>query len=583
MTLLDALYPSEVLYPSESLYPADGFDHPQIAVIQEPPPDHLAVTVKDPATGQTVARWAEDEISLSNILSGIHKSGEMPGGHKELTGILSRDPRIDWPDLEVYNEVVLSQAGGENVWEGRLDKAPEVDGQRMAIEPAAVGHSRALEDRKGIIGPGFIDCDLSKWGGPSTQRQVDTQTIFNRVEDGTVGAGGQEAGEVTPGISMSWPQLLEGEDYAQTWYNSGGVPIGKLRFDIAFIGGIGENWVFQPFLSLDDLGLASYDAGPVFVSTNASNQGVAATGIRKYALLEGRYTGIAEGSFKSLMQWRTPKVLGNSGLTPQGEWPEIGFTAKQMLQYAIPLYTYLQATDESIEDDGYVIPQAWFSEPGEMATVVKELTKYGLLDWFVLNGKLFELRKPGSYGRKWQAYAGPSELQEAGIDGTRLWRTIIVRWQDVDGSSKTAGPLGSGTTVESAGLEITDPNHPAVMAGIAREDILDLQGISERKFAIEVGERWLKEANETSHSGQATLRGYVLDDKGIFRPVAQVMPGDQIRFSDAGSGGTGYRKIVQVDYDHDQRSCQVTLDAPKESIQALLERYRAQLSAMGIQ
>jgi hypothetical protein len=72
-----------------------------------------------------------------------------------------------------------------------------------------------------------------------------------------------------------------------------------------------------------------------------------------------------------------------------------------------------------------------------------------------------------------------------------------------------------------------------------------------------------------------------MDDKTVMRPVAQVQPGDLICFPDSGTD-TSYRKIVQTDYNHETRTCQVTLDAPKESEQALLERYRATLTSRGI-
>jgi hypothetical protein len=198
----------------------------------------------------------------------------------------------------------------------------------------------------------------------------------------------------------------------------------------------------------------------------------------------------------------------------------------------------------------------------------------------VLYGKLFEYRVPGTYGRKWQAYAGPSELKEAGFDASRCWRSIMGRWQDVDGSTRTVGPPGSGADVEAAGLEITDPDHPAVKAGFAREDLLDLKGVCTAARAQEACERWLVDANELSRSGSAVLSGYIMDDKGIFRPAAQVMPGDHVRFPDAAD--TSYRKIVASDYEHESTGCQVALDAPKESTEALLERYQADLISLGL-
>ena len=79
---------------------------------------------------------------------------------------------------------------------------------------------------------------------------------------------------------------------------------------------------------------------------------------------------------------------------------------------------------------------------------------------------------------------------------------------------------------------ITDPQHPAVLAGRTRRDTLDI-GLADAATAIAVGKRFLEEANLLDRSGSATLKGYVLDIYNNLRPVAQVKSGDWISFVDA--------------------------------------------------
>jgi hypothetical protein len=564
--------------------PPDG----RVAVTREFPPDKIAWRVADPKTGTTIARWAEDESKAENVISGITKSGEMSGGHKEAGGLLPRDPRVDYPDLATYLDVLLEEPGGEIVWGGRLNQKPESDGERMVIEPKAVGHQAALEDRNGLIGPGFIDCDLTKWGNPPNPRVADLGAAYKLNEGST---------ELRPGTSgssalvLAFSRLANGfppTGVVEAWYDSQGVEIGEVLCEVANYdegaGGSGKMaapWSVNLQVSDDDQA-STVDVTPSLLAATPKLDSVVSTGSRKYAfvqmLLAMAFT--ADGDWRA--EFAHLPVLGRHGLALQGEWPNVGFTAKQMLEYAIPLYTYLRVEPDAIEDGEYLISQAWFSEPGSMAAVVKELTKYELLDWFVMEDKVFQVRFPGTYGRRWQAYAGPSELKEAGEDGSRSWAEILVRYQDVDGSTRTVGPPGSGANVESETLKIIDPDHPAVKAGIPREDLLDLRGISTSERALEAGERWLQDANELSHAGEATLTSYLMDDKAVFRPVAQVQPGDWIRFPDAGSSGTDYRKIVVASYDHDSRTCNVNLDAPSEAIQALLERFQADLTPLAL-
>lgn len=556
----------------------------RIAVTQEYPPDKLAWRI-DPPQGAP-SRWAADEPLAENVIDEIRLVDEMPGGDKEATGVLARNPRTPWPDLAPFSDVSVYGPGVEEVGSFRLDKAPESDGDHMAITPAAVGWQAALEDNKAVLGLGFIDRVLSKWGEIPTQRRINLKdaginpSAFSSSVDPF--GSGSEANEPA-GISFTADSLKTGiEERGELVYGGGGVDIGEVLYDLrARSSGDDADWFNRLDLSRD--GIDTDVAGTDHNALTALQRSVKATaeGLR-YAFLTTAYMGGVEADpyGPEIFRWQSIAVLADHGLFPRGEWPDIGFTAKQMLGYSIPLHTPLRVTDESLEDDGFIIPQAWFSDPGSMAQVVQELTKYGLLDWFVRGERLFQLRFPGSYGRRWQAYAGPSELQEVGLDAARLWREIVVIYQDVDGSTRTVGPPGSGADVEDAALEITDPDHPAVRAGLTRNEGLALRGISTPARAREAGERWLEDGNQLSRSGSCVLGGYVMDDRGIFRPVSQVRSGDYIRFPDAAD--RSYRKITSRSYDHPSRRSSCSLDGPPEGIQALLERYQAALMPLGL-
>lgn len=555
----------------------------RVAVAHEYPPDKLAWRI-DPPKG-TPSRWAADEPLAENVCEDIQLSEEMPGGEKEATCNLARNPRTPWPDLAQFSNVKVYGPGGEVVWEGRLDKSPESDGDRMAIKPAAVGWKQALEDDNSVIGPGYIDSDLGKWGEPSIQRRLDLGDINYPISASAsvapLGGSSAESGLV---FDFSGVQRVEGENPgAELSYYGGGVDLGALLCD--FTGDGTTTWAEIPALSSDDV-WGSYDGPTNLNGASATQHEVAATTAgRKYAFVQAFYTGSYVGPMTNKHYYTNVKVLGRHPLTLQGTWPNVGYTASQMLRHAIPTYTCLRADAEDVEDTNYIIEQAWFSEPGSILEVVQELTKYELLDWFV-RGKRFFLKRPGTYGRRWQAYAGPSGLEEQGEDGSRLWKEITVRGQDVTGRTFTVGPPGSGATVEDARLEITDPDHPAVRAAEAygpnftRKDLLDLGGISTPTRAREAGERWLREANLLSRSGSCSLTGYVMDDKGAFWPVSAVRAGDMIRFPDAGD--TSYRKVVSRSYSHSNRTASLSLDAPAQGITALLERMQASIKRLQI-
>ena len=584
ISLEPAAAPASASAPAP-LVESDTPEYVRIAVRQEYPPDKLAVRI-DPPNGAP-SRWAADEHLTENVIADLRLVDEMPGGDKEMTGVLARDPRTSWPDLAPYSDVTVYGPGGEVVWQGRLDKAPESDGEHMAISPAAVGGQAALDDDKAMIGPAFIDTDLSKWGEPSTERRK--KLVEANVQlAATTATGWQGAGEDLPGILFDFSAVTSDSGTVQAgevWNDAGGDLIGRILYFYktlkAYDSSTSSQWLDAALLASDDSASGPFTEGENHhQSTNSSPPAEVASSAKRYAVLKSRHlTGASGSQMNALHGWLAPKLIGDHELPLQGTWPNVGYTVSPMLAHAIPLYTSLTADPEDLEDLGYIIQQAWFSDPGPMSQVVQELTKYELLDWFV-RGSRFYLKQPGTYGRRWQAYAGPSGLQEQGLDASRLWREILVTYQDVDGSTRTVGPPGSGAMVEDPGLEITDPDHPAVRAGITRRDRLDLRGISTPARAIEAGEIWLREANQLSRSGSATLSDYAMDDRGIFRPVSQLRAGDLIRFPDAAD--TSYRKVVRRAHEDVTKTVAADLDAPPDGLQALLERMQAAIQTLAL-
>ncbi len=563
----------------------------RIAVAREYPPDDLYWYV-EPPKGRP-SRWAADEALTENVIADMRLVDDMPGGDKEGSGVLARDPRTSWSDLVPFSDITVKGRGGEEVAHYRLDKTPESDGEHMAITTEAVGWSKALEDDNALIGPGFIDSDLSKWGDPSTQRKINMLALKRTFANVSISAASGGAGEADPAMLIEISQWGgETKPTGESWYFGGGVELGAALYDFIVPHAAGTSELtHQMRIATNDLDEPNAGVGPSHVNTPAAQQQAAATAAgARYAFWNFIWNlgGSGENSGDT-WGFANPRIIGKDAwenLALQGTWPNVGFTVSQMLGWAIPQFTCLEARPEDLEDLGYIIGQAWFSDPGPMSQVVQELTKYELRDWFVFGGKRFQLKQPGTYGRRWQAYAGPSSLQEQGFDAARSWKEILVSYQDVDGTTRTVGPPGSGADVESASLEITDPDHPAVRAAEAygpkfiRRDRLDLKGISTPSRAIEVGEIWLREANRLNRSGSAVFADYLMDDRGVMRPVSHLRAGDEVRFPDAAD--TSYRRVVRRTYEHATRTCTVDLDAPPEGLQALLERLQADIRNLAL-
>lgn len=549
-----------------------------VAIQQELPSPQVGVRLTAP--GGYSNRLAEDEPFPYNVISDIEIMTEMPGGYKELNFTLGRDPQKTWLDLVPYTDVKAYMPGVGLIFEGSLDKGPGDSGEQKSLSPSFLGYQSILEDNQAVQ-IGIIDTDLSRFGEMSTGRRLGLRNIGWNMQVQVV-VGFQDTSAEAAGILFDYTGVETPGGHVvgnEAWYYGDGADVGAAMYD--FKGdntGTSSDFVG---ISKDDM-TTKYDSGPNHNTVSALQQLVKATESgRKYVFIQMGYTGAFVGQMTNLFAWLNFKILGTHGMTPVGNWPNIGFTVKQMLEYLIPKIANPLVVDPNyIDDDNYVITQAWYGEPTSATEVIKDILKYGLYDWFVYHGKRFELRRPGSYGKYWKAYTAPSSLNEVGIDSQRLWRSIIVSYQDVDGSTRTVGPIGSGCNIESSQLEINDPSHPAVQAGRTRRDILDLQGIAVETTAVAVGQRFLEEANLINRSGSATLQGYVMDQYGVMWPVAAVKSGDWISFVD--SADVGYRKIIGTTYRHNEVSNEIDLDAPESGLEALLERLQAGLLSLGV-
>lgn len=163
----------------------------------------------------------------------------------------------------------------------------------------------------------------------------------------------------------------------------------------------------------------------------------------------------------------------------------------------------------------------------------------------------------------------------------RVFNGVLVQYQDVDGTARVVGPPGSGYRLTDAGLLDTDPLNPAnQVPGLRRWTKISMTGVATKAGAVETGKRFLEQTKLLDGSGEATLNGYVEDDQGMFWPYYCVRSGDLIEFVDSSIPGDRY--IVSASRSRSSRSVTISLDAPPDSMEALLERLGVQLMVRGL-
>jgi hypothetical protein len=561
-----------------------------VAHVRDRPPLRESTEIVTPSGKRY--RWASDEPQAENVPRDERWSDIMPGGFETLDQTLPRKPSIDYSDLERLSRITRYDASGNVIWQGRLERAPRVSGEQMAISPSAVGYQAHLEDDKSakVI---FVDRDMSGWGDASTQRRLNLELTDLAIDwSSAVSAGDDGKPTIIQEVTRLSSNGTQAREVAESWYSGQGCGIGSLFYDYSSNGSTDSNWLTRAVLSDDSVGTNSnagtdhdYAAGPIEATLTAS--GVT----KRWALFQSQYTAIVTGDGQFMVRWARPIVVGDHGLAQRGTefWgtgPDYedrtykGFYDGDVIGYTLSRWCpQLPYTNESLVSDSFVIPQLAFKDPTTAGEIIKQATRFRLRDWAVWEGPLFWLHDRNARGTKWRARVGPTQLEETGPQVDRLWNSIIVQYQDVDGSTRTVGPTGSGVDTESAYLLDDDPENPANKAGIIRRDLLTM-GVSTPKGAVEVGRRFLEQSKQLDSSGRARIVGHVQDDRGVWHPYSHVRAGDQIAFVDASD--SGYRRIVKTDKSRSDRTCSIDLDAPPEGLQSLLERLGVVLVPLGL-
>jgi hypothetical protein len=552
-----------------------------ITRLRERAPLRLNIDVQTPDGRH--ARWGADDPEPENAPVGLSFSTVMPGGFERMSCTLERDSRKFYPDTAELSTLTIYGPGGQVAWQGRLEKIPDTGGYQQQEQPEAVGWQAHLEDNNAAREI-YVDRELSRWEGPTTRRQIALVSGSFTPEVPQLAANPAGSSSLTEQFTGPW--LATSKPMVEAWYDAKGIPLGNIRYSWergTNVNNADTKWNWNVQASSDDI-LTAVDAsgnlraaGPGLLQEQNASLG------RFWALLQLTYE--AEGGADNTayaLYWPFLAVYGRHGL--EVHEPGIyGLFAADVVAHAVgkwaPKLAFTTGPEGTIRPSSFIIPQLTFLEPTTVAEIIKQATRFELLDWAVWEGPTYYQNERGARGKQWRARVGPAQLQEAGPQVSRLWNGVVVTYTDVTGIVRTVGPVGSGMNTESVALEDNDPEDPLNQAGIKRWAPLKM-GTSTAAGAEKVGATFLRESAGLETSGQATLVAHVEDSSGVLWPAWMVRAGDSISFVDAAI--TAPRRIVHSDYSDDTKSCTVALDQPPDGLTQILERLSVVLLPLGV-
>lgn len=532
--------------------------------------DRLAVKI---TTGDgTVHRWSGDEPDARSVPQGITFSTSIPGGYSTATITLAREITLDFPDLNLYDEVEIYGPGAEVAWKGRVAALPRSHDAVATVSVQCVGLVAHLRDDSTFTEI-YVDADLDRWREASRARKIANLTGTTvKFFDPSVNS---DSSSGVPGIRLELTGALAAGDRqrAEAWYDAGpGQTIDAIYYDFQVHNLVNTSGVVEVATSDDDLGTNTDVSADLYGSNSAAYR--SPTADYRFAFLRFRTEADTTGEVSRWCFFRKVRVYGNHGLTRVGDTDPKGFYASDIVRNVVTRAAPLLEIDE-IEQTSFVVPHAAFFEPTTAEEVISAVNVYDLHEWGVYeNGFFYRATDPDRL--VWEARLGGGEAEGALVElegpaGDEVYNGVIVNYPTFEGLTSTVGPVGSGAEDEDDTLLDADPLNPVNAHNIPRRYFpLTLSRRTTSAGAIRLGAQWLADQAQPQRRGQVTLRGQVRHPTRGLLPVWKVRAGDYIKIAD--HSGDVARRIIDTSYDEDSRTLTCSLDNSAARLEAIVAR-----------
>lgn len=560
---------------------------PSARVVSEPVDDTLYVEPRH-ADGST-SRWAGDEPDAAGIPENIDISDGAPGGHRAASFSLKRDPRRDWPDLDLVDDVVIrgrTSPLGRSAFEGQLAHFPSELGDGVSIGVNAVGHQVLLSENEAWQAL-YVALGVDGWGdAPLARREQIADDGWSQGKIPLSTADGGLVWDIPAGQPLAANEVTEAHFQ---------LPAGVKAARFGYRGKRKGNWGPMESAKLRKSDAEDHSgAEEVALTLNNTPNVTAEFTPRRYLALRARVTSETTPGPGRQQSYDRLAVYGDNDIELREIEDELpGVYAHDVLPHMLdtgaPHLNYtVGAGGTIVPNTGFVIPDLAFLDRGTVGDGIQKLNAYFLNNYAVWDRKEFHWHPWDPNRLTWRAtIAGGAHWSPAGRQAETLLNGMLVDFTDAEGRSLTAGPPGSGCDFESALLQDTDLRNPYTRRGRKRWGVLGVDfPLAFGSTAIQVGHVKLLEHRLPQRSGTLVIRplgeGHVPQ---LEHPTMGPMPiwaarsGDYIEL-DGWPEPEPFRIVEKPSYQHEAKMLTLQLDTASSRMSAILERVGVRLKGV---
>lgn len=525
-------------------------------------------------------RWGPDELDAADVPTGLRFGTSMPGGYRDLACSLLRRIDLERYDEQLIATVTVYDNAAEIVWRGRFRQFPRKHGQDYTVEPGAEGWIAHLSDRKDARAL-YRDVDHSRWQNASLNRLL-SQTTWEYVSP----ENARDPATGLPRIVTALPPS-DVQVFSESWYDSHGIPLGDTHWDFsasANINTANASYVWSVTTTPDDAGAVT-GATTGDLSTGLTGSGtLTADDDDRFIYLRARFNAAHSLSGTGLVNW-TAAVMGAHGLTLRGTEPDAGYYVSDLVRDVVERWAPRLDTTDVDENTVTVTHAAWVESPVEPITMVQTFNRNALWDYGVYGRERFFFRQSNPDRLTWTLRMDlGTEMTFDGPTGDDLINGLVVFFQDPSGRVRSIGPSGSVVDIVDDSLRDMSASNPVNQAGLLKFEALQLSDPVPEDAALLIAQLYLSERSVPQYRGQVVVTGMSAKHptKG-FRPAFEIKAGDHVQIVDSQDDVLGtVRKVVDTDYDHDERANTLDLDNRPDTVDALLSLLGAELVRVGL-